>query len=288
MSAKEFKVSTAALPKDLDKAYAAAVGALSANKIEIAIKKPVWAKIIPIMEKAKVKAEFKIAVEWPKVTVYIDLGDAANVLGTLNVDQEKNLKNKRALVESLVKAGWADKSRLDALGPDPKEIEDKILKAMHKIADDIGTARDFLGKLQAQRKSYANIAYQQIRARPDELKKLEEFAKKEHNDENTRFLSDFYANFETNKLLNEYIRAGSPSEINLPAELRKDVVAGNKKPKDAAHNIESMIQGDMLLRFSQARMKVLDDGPIPAVTQKLASLVAQLRALDNQRKKLAA
>ncbi|HLY56166.1 MAG TPA: hypothetical protein VKS60_11450 [Stellaceae bacterium] len=282
MPEKDYELSKVAAPaaKDLKTAFAAARKALAANGIPLGKKEPNWTEIAAFMEKSKQKkAAFMLKVDWPKVVLFVDLGSAARELDTLQLDKQKTVDDKKALVAGLVKGKWAEASRLD---------EFKVLDSMKLVAENISVQRDFLAKLQAQRAFYTGLTYRKIRMAPSALKDLEAFAKAEFNHENTMFLAAVYANASNDDLIAKYIDPKSQTQINLPGQLTKDIMDGKKQAKEAASSIEGLIESDLMLRFCSKKQREIDSGGIAVVTQKLTALGAQLRGLDDQRKKLAA
>lgn len=78
---------------------------------------------------------------------------------------------------------------------------------------------------------------------------LREHMEAEFNVENLDFLEALDAGLGREELVDEFIRAGAPREINVASGTRSSIVGGTTEPEGARSEVEAMIAGDVWNRF---------------------------------------
>lgn len=292
--AHEYKLSTAATAKEIDKAFASAVKALSILGIKMPMKKPDAAKLQAAMEpagKKAMKAEFKLTANKNLLTMVVDVGGSATQLGEFDTDKAKDLEEKKAVVQNMVEAGLMDRSALDQFndGPDPKVVANQLSKVSKEIVvvtKDVATAQDLLNKLENERGFWRNLTCKRLRSAPEKWKEFEAYATKADATESILFFKAVAKGMPNQKLIEIFVRDGAQYQINLPAPLRMAIEAGKAPASNGVGEIESMLEVDVLRRFCEIKATPYT-APIAAVARKLAALQARLSSLQDEKKKLA-
>ena len=224
--AKSSTMSTARTPADLDKAYASATKTLSVLGLKMTLKK-VPATIAPAMTKTKKPAEFKLTGDSDSVKVTVETEGVTSALGLLDLKVEKDAAKRAVIMKSLVECGLMSKADMDkelkaaAPGPDPKVLAnlERQIAAETKRADDAAKMIKLYG---------AAATYDVAVKLPPVKADLEAWMKKAHTTENLEFLEAIGAKMAKDKVIDTFIKAGSPSELNLPAAMRAKIVAGHR------------------------------------------------------------
>ncbi len=285
--AQEHRLSVAATAKELDKAFASATKALSVMGVKMALKKPDAAKLQPIFEQSKKKAEFKLVVNKSVLTVVVDLGGNVTQLGELDLERESDREKKKLITQELVESGCLPRSALDEFeeGMDPKVLANtlsKLSKDIASVSKDVAADQDTLKKLQIVHSYWVGMTCKKLKTHPDQWAEFEAYARKKDCTESMLYLRAVNAGMANQKLIDTFIKENSPYMINLPAKLSSAIQAGTVSAASGAVEIEGMLDSDILVRFSALKNQPVVDR-IDTVRAHLAGLQAQLKTLQDQR-----
>jgi hypothetical protein len=314
LMSKPHRLSLAKTSQDVEKAFASAKKALELVGLKIALKKPDYDKIWGVMTRDRKPAEFKLDGDGLKVVVTVEYGGKKDVLGVFDI-------REREILKDMVEAGFKEKSDLDAwdkahglAGKDPKAEANAKRKAEEKRKQlaqvDEGLAKVSAAIAELNKKRAANAAktepyrkllgnndlkLTQIRSVKAIWDDFKAFCASEHSDESIKFLEAVGAakaldRGAATKIYNQYLKDGSPDQINISAEHLRSFEA---ELKDARKNafaigeivdaIETLLASDTAKRFlkrPQVEIEMSD--------RALKELKGKEDLLNAHRKKVAA
>ena len=311
VTSKQYRLSTAATVKDLDKAFASATKALAILGIKLALRKPDWAELQPAMEpkdKKPEKAEFKLTANDNALRVVIDVAGAVTQLGEFDLARERDLDARRKIAQSMVEAGFMDPSELDQFKEraDPKVVANQIAREIASVSKEVNEllakvtpARNELQTLVTKRAVW-DVTYDEIMRHPVKGPEFVAAARNAFLGETLDFIDAVAKRTDRQTLIETFIRPNAEKKINISAQLTNHILqttdpqALETDLAVAAREVEDMIRYDFFPKYTEPKRRVYDK-PIRAITEKVAPsearlqrLTQQLKELQDQKKKLAA
>lgn len=257
-------VSTAAEPKDLDKAYKSALTALSVLGVKMVTKKPDTVKVTTIMIKAKKKAEFKLVhTDGDKVMLTVECASESMMLGELDMQAIKDPKNYIVGQRALFKAKLISKESLEkaiasvAPGPNPK-IANKI--------------REKIEEFKTNRKPYETTkTYDAAVKNTEYFKELQAFAVKGRNAENLMFIAAVEKKFSRDKIMKAFVNSDAKMQLNLSSIVSNNLIGGSTDFGPAVDEIKKHISDEMISNLNDDKRAIIDKA-IKLLEDQLAKL----------------
>ena len=236
--AKSATLSLAKTPKELDKAYSIAAATISKIGIKITLKK-VPPTIEPAMAKSGKPANFELSGDADSIKVSVETEGVSSVLGTFDVDKEKDNAKRAGIVRGLSTNGLLSTAERDkALVAISPLLDPKYLASLEK---EEAAASKKVAELQKLLKDCSAGSYDDLAKVPELMDALEAYSKKAHSMENLNFLAAINANKKDDFIIKEFIAEKSKQEINIDSPLRQEIVAKEKKPTAAVAEVKKMI-----------------------------------------------
>ena len=259
--AKDYRLSSAAKPDDLDKAFVSAKKALSLTGIPMVVTKPDEAKVSAKMTKTGKPAEFMLSCSGGKVFLTVECGGAEVVeLGQMSINIAKDRKKALVVLDGLVAAKLMTQAEADKLkegartGPDAGELNQKIADLEKEMA---ATAKI--------------MTYDDAKRDKTFFAGMVALARSERSDEGVNFLAAVEKKTKRDKIIEEFIGEKAKSQVNISDILVKPILAGGNFD-DAVKEVKNMVARDTLARYR---------GKLTSQNRKdISALKAEIKALD--------
>lgn len=256
----DLRLSSAATPDDLDKAFASAKKALSLTGIDMVVKKPDPTKISAKMTKKSKPAEFMLSCSGETVTLSVECdGKVVAELGEMSIDIAKDRKKALAVLDDLVAVKLMSKAQAEKMkegartGPDAGELNQKIVALKKGMAADMKIS------------SYDDAKRDKVF-----FAGLTAHCRSEFSLENLDFLAAVEKKLKRDKIMEEFIGDKARREVNISAPTKKKILAGGDLD-DAVDEIKKLVSRDAINRY-KANLAA-------GYNKEISALEAEIKAL---------